>query len=432
MRVGFVTPSSKENFHPLKNQSLVALYLLTILDMEFPKELDLSLIDLRGLNEQEVLNHIPKNDLFLYSVTSTEYDEYENLVKNVKKLYPKAKNVAGGPHINLYPTKSLELFDAIALGEGEETIKEIVNDTSASRLKRVYQQEKKVDINAYPFPSRKFYSRSSIANSGILPGKYKDLAGTNVLFSRGCPYSCRFCANMTRGPVRFRLPELIMNEIEYLKNEYSVEALALKDDQSIPTNKQIARKSLKAIAKTNVKWRGQSRANGIDLDTIKLAKESGCVEIAVGIESVSQKVVDIINKKIDVSKAKKYLADLKKEGIDRRLLLILGLPGEPEDIADKTIDFIKASEPSTVLLSLFCPGPGSEFYNNAGKYGIKLDSNITSFRTAFGRFDENEKAHLTFEYEKTTPFGRSMSREKIVENYERVQAFLRNNGLNEY
>lgn len=114
MRVGFVTPSSKENFHPLKNQSLVALYLLTILDMEFPKELDLSLIDLRGLDEQEVLNHIPENDLFLYSVTSTEYDEYENLVKNVKKLYPKAKNVAGGPHINLYPTGSLELFDAIA------------------------------------------------------------------------------------------------------------------------------------------------------------------------------------------------------------------------------------------------------------------------------------------------------------------------------
>ncbi len=137
MRIGFITPSSRENYHPLKNQSLVALYLLTILDAQYPEELELSLIDLRGLYEQEVLNHIPENDLFLYSVTSTEYDEYKNLVESVKELYPKAKNVAGGPHINIYPTESLELFDAIALGEGEEVIKEIVKDASVSKLKRV-------------------------------------------------------------------------------------------------------------------------------------------------------------------------------------------------------------------------------------------------------------------------------------------------------
>jgi len=303
-----------------------------------------------------------------------------------------------------------------------------------SALKKLYRQQAPVDINAYPFPSRSFLPKSAVAMSGLLSKEYSKLIGTNVLFSRGCPFNCHFCANLTKGTPQYRSSELIKEEILYLKREYGIQALAMKDDQSIPVNKAIACKSLQAVAETGIKWRGQSRANGISLDMIKLARAAGCVEIAVGIESVCQKSLDIINKRIDFQHARQYLKNLKNEGIYTRLLLIIGLPGEPKDIAARTIEFIKETEPTTVLLSLLCPLPGTELFNNPARFGIKLKKDVPfeKYTTAFGRFDENEKPALVFEYEKTTPFGESMSNEEILDNYNIVQKYLRENKLNNY
>ena len=177
---------------------------------------------------------------------------------------------------------------------------------------------------------------------------------------------------------------------------------------------------------------GQSRANGISLSSIKLAKKSGCVEIAVGVESVSQNCLNAINKNISISKAEEYLKALKREGLGVRLLLILGLPGEPENIADETIEFIKKVNPSTVLLSILTPMPGSEIYHNPKRFGIKLDSDIHSFRSVFGRFDKKEKSKIVFEYERETPFGKGKTKEEILNDYEKVQDFLRDNNFNEY
>ncbi len=432
MDIGFFITSSKQNYKPFRNQPLGSLHLLTIMEEEFGKDLELFLVDLRAINPSDAIYHVPEKDIFMYSLTTLDYPDAERLVKDIREVYPKAKHIAGGPHIEIFPERSLELFDAISLGEAEESVKRIIRDLYKSDLKRVYTSKEKIDLNDYPIASRKYLPKSAVSDEGMLGGNFSDLKGSAVLFSWGCPFSCHFCSNLTFGKARFRSPELIIEEIEYLKSEYGVRALAIKDDNSLPVNKKIARSFLEAIAQTDIKWRGQSRANDIGLDTIKLAKESGCVEVAVGIESVSQKVLDIINKKIDFDAAKEFLKQLREEGINRRLLFILGLPGEPEDIADKTIEFIKETEPSSVLLSLLCPLPGSEIYNHPERFGIKINRDIPFDRylTAFGRFDENEKFEPVFEYNNITPFGKGKSMEKIMEDHKKVQSFLRDNGLN--
>lgn len=431
MKAGFIISSSKQNFKPLKNQPLGALYLQTILEKEFKNNLELSLVDLRAISLENTIYHIPEKDLYFYSVTSPDFPDIKKIVEGIREVYPKAKHIAGGPHIEIFKEKNLGVFDTISLGEGEETIKKIVYDYLNLRLSRVYSQQEKIDLDSYPYPLRKYLPKSAVAEKSVLNKKYNDVLGTDVLFSRGCPFNCHFCANLTPGKTRFRSPEHIIEEIMYLKKEYGIGGLAIKDDQSIHTNQNIARPMLESIAKTDVKWRGQSRANNIHQDMVKLAKESGCLEIAVGIESVSQRVLEIINKRIDFDKAKEYLSLLKKEGIDRKLLLMLGLPGEPKDIANKTIDFIKETEPTNVLLSLFCPMPGSEIYNNPKRFGIKVDNKkeFDQYKTAFGRFDEKEEPETIFEYEKTTPFGESMSNQEIIHNYTKVQDFLRENEM---
>jgi radical SAM superfamily enzyme YgiQ (UPF0313 family) len=427
MRVGFLNTSSKQNEKPFRIIPLGSLYLLTILEEEFGEQLSLSYVDLRGIEEDSIIYHVPELDVYLHYVTTPEFAETQRIIAAVRRFYPKAIHLAGGPHTNIFPEESLKTFDAICIGEGEEIIKQMISDIFDNNLKKIYRQSEKINLDAYPHPLRKYLPKSAIADVGMLSKKHFDLLGTNVIFSRGCPFDCHFCSNQYKGPIRVRAPELITEEIEYLKRDYNVQALLLKDDQALHTNRAVARRMLEAIGRTNILWRGQSRANEVHPDTVRLAKETGCVEIAVAIESVSQRALDIMNKKMNLEKAKEYFKVLRREGIDIKLLLIMGLPGEPKDIAQQTIDFIEEVQPSNVSLSILCPIPGSEIWSNPKRFGININPDVAfdKYLFAFGRFDGDEKTPHFFEYDKVTPFGEGMSMAEIVANHEKVQTYLR-------
>jgi anaerobic magnesium-protoporphyrin IX monomethyl ester cyclase len=435
MDIGFVLSTSRQDYDPFRNQPLSALYLLTILEEHFGSKVDVSLIDLRGHTDTPDLTAIiPGKDVYLYSVTSLESVELFSLVRDLRRKYPNAMHVAGGPHITIDPEGSKPHFDAIVTGEGEESIIQLICDIGSKHLKPIYQQTRIPDLDHYPYPLRKFLPDKYVASKGLLDWPHTDLLATTAIFSRGCPFNCYFCANkhLMLGPVRYRSPNLVVDEIEYLKREYGIQALAIKDDNSIPVTRKAAIPFLEAIAKTGILWRGQSRANGIDEDTVILAKQSGCTDIAIGIESASQSVLDLINKRIDLGKAREYIWFLHRHGIGVRLHFILGLPGEDESIAEKTIAFINETSPRSVLLSLLAPRPGSEFYEKPRKFGMNLNSDVgfDKYQSAFGRFEENEKPHLVFEYDRETPWGRAMAPDQIMNIYMQLQAVLRERKLN--
>ncbi len=433
LKIAFVLSNSIYNPEPFRNQPLVAFYLLTILDEHFGSRIQSSLIDLRGISNEHIPFHLPENDVYLHSAATPDFVDLQVVLRNIKELYPLAKNIAGGPHVNLFPNECSKLYDSIVLGEGEESIIQAIEDIFSSSLKLVYRQQGVIDVNKYPISDRSYSPKAAVAVKRTLGGPYTDLLGAEVVFSRGCPFNCHFCANkkLTFGPVRFRSPENITAEIEYLKKEYNVQALAIKDDNSMPLNVRVARPFLEAIGKTGVKWRGQSRANGIHPDMVQLAKDSGCVDLAIGIESVSPKVLQIVNKKINLDSASVYLRQLIKADIGVRLHFVFGFPGEPEDIVQQTLDYIDSIGPSSVLLSLLCPMPGSKFFDNPGSFGIVIDSyNWEDYRSQFGRFDEKEKPLMVYHFKEETPWGKSMSNERILDNYMELQEVLRNRGLN--
>ncbi len=432
MRVGFINTSGKQNEKPFRIDPLGALYLLTILEQEFGDRLDLGYTDLRGVSEDSMIYHIPERDVYLHYITTPEIAEIQRIVAAVRRVYPKALHLAGGPHANIFPEESLKTFDAICIGEGEEVIKQMINDIFDNKLRKIYRETRTMDLDAYPFPLRKYLPKAAVTDTGMLTRKHAGLLGTSILVSRGCPFNCHFCSNQYKGPTRVRSPELITQEIEYLKREYQTQALLFKDDQAIHTNREVSRGMLEAVGRSNVLWRGQSRANGVHPDTVKLAKETGCVEIAVAIESVSPKALKIMNKNIDLDKAKEYFKVLRQNEIEIKLLLILGLPGEPKDIAQQTINFIEETRPSNVSLSILCPIPGSEIWNNPARFGMKIDTSVPfeKYMFAFGRFDGEEKTPHFFEYEKSGPFGEGMSMDEIMANHEAVQTYLRERRIN--
>ena len=224
---------------------------------------------------------------------------------------------------------------------------------------------------------------------------------------------------------QLRNTDSIGEEIEYLKSDYGVRGITLRDELCIPFQRDGAIKQIEEIAKHNIIWRGQGRVK-VSKDLLWLAKQSGLVEISIGLESVSQKVLDIINKQQTVEEVKEFISLCKKLGVRVKVGLIFGLPGEPKDIVQKTCEFIKETDPEYINISGFCPFPGSPIYKKPEDYGIEyidkdwhkyghLVSNYNGVIDDFG---------LPFRYAKTSRFGETFTREEIFNNIKTFKQFL--------
>lgn len=436
IKIGFILPSSYYLNDPFRGDPFTHLQLLTVLEESFGDKLDLSLIDLRGIRREFSLYHIDECDIYLHSIYTLDINEQTAIVKMLKRQYPKAVHIAGGPHAGEFPDESLLTFDSLIVGEGERNIVKAIDDFSNNRLQKIYRDPKAVDINIYPYPSRKFLPKSSTTRRRMMtlrnkPG-FDKLISTNVIFSRGCPYNCHFCALLTAREgtpgIRFREPKLIEAEIEYLKNNYGIQGMVMVDEIVFPLKRLNAIAELEAIGRTNVVWRGQCRVDGITPELAVLARQSGCLALGMGVESVWQPSLDLINKRISIQKAKETIALLKANDIEARLYLILGLPGEPENIVDLTWDFIKETQPDLIHLSLFTIRPGTEVYRNPDKFGIKNIKTDWSNTMHIHGLDQN-RPELTFEYNKDTSWGKSLTSDQIVDNYFELLQRLKDNGL---
>jgi radical SAM superfamily enzyme YgiQ (UPF0313 family) len=409
MKFNFIIPSWSYWAEPTRAQPLTQLYLATILENEGH---EIKFIDFRDGKKK-----IPKSDANFYTVASPDFEEVKNIVKNNSGMH-----IAGGPHINIFSNESLEIFDAICIGRGEESIKQIARDIKTGTLKKIYQIKAKED---YPYTKRHFLPRKKIVTSLF---KTEDIPSTTVLFSHGCPFNCSFCANYERGPIIRRSLKSISEEIDYLKYEYGIRGLSLQDEICIPYGNE-AYSLLELLSQKGIKWRGQLRA-GISKDILDLARRSGCVELSFGLESVDQKTLDLTNKGMKVEIVKQTLRDCKKVGIKTRLYLLNGLPGEPENIVLKTKKFITEMQPDIVLMSTLQPYPGSDIYNHPEKYGIRwIDRDFSKYNHLRCRFaDSKDKIEdaVPFEYEK----GKGFTRKRIMENLIELQEFLRERGLN--
>ncbi|MFZ1983540.1 MAG: radical SAM protein [Desulfatitalea sp.] len=437
LHIGFILPSSDYLFDPFRGDPHTHYQILTVLEYAFGDQIRLSLIDLRGIQRQFAQYRLKECDLYLHSVYTLDYSEQQSIVHTLRERYPRAKHIAGGPHATVFSEECLKLFDALIIGDGEDAVIEAVSDILENKeLKLVYKQQRLVDINLYPYPLRKWLPEATVARKGLLnlrrtPG-LDQLLSTTVIFSRGCPYSCAFCAmpqiKKFNAGVRYRAPYRIEEEIEYLKRVYHIQAISLLDEIGFPAKREEAIAHLEAIGRTDIKWRAQCRVDSITPEIAELLKQSGCVTMCLGVESVSQLSLDLIHKKISVPSARQSIRMLKEKGIECRVYMILGLPGEPKDIVEQTWEFIKETDPELVYLSLLTLRPGTEMYTNFQKYGIKsVSTNWDNTMHLHGRY-EFERPSLTFEYQDNPDWGTPLSPETIVNNYMELQSRIKEGG----
>ena len=324
-------------------------------------------------------------------------------------------SIIGGPHVTAAPADVLKRgFDVVIIGEGEQTALELVqelqkNKPDLSKINGIAYKDDNgqviinppralLDIKDLSLPAYdKIYMEKYLRVSDeVLRGV--PVRAAIVMASRGCPYVCTFCAcNRVFGHrVRYRDLENIRQEVKLLKDQYNAEAIWFADD-TMTVSLDHVKKVCQLMKEEKMFWGAQSRVDLTDEATVKLMKESGCLQLDFGVESGSQRVLDeIINKKIKLDQVEKAFSLCRKYCIRTHASFMLGLPTEQKEEMIQTFEFAQKIQPNWYAFGIFTPLPGTYLYDHYYQPGeITLDDykNVT-FHKPSDKFNKSEVKDL--------------------------------------
>ncbi len=317
--------------------------------------------------------------------TTSTFREAVQIAKIAKRVLPGVKVIAGGIHTTVLPKYTLQRhpeIDIITIGESDFTMLELARALKEGKsLKKVkglaFRDGKKIvfteprprimDLDQLPFPARHLLPNEKYRPPSKAPIKFPF---TTVMTSRGCPSACVFCASkvMWGRLLVQRSAENVLSEVEDIVKNYHIKQVIFADD-TFTINKQRLFKICDGLAKLGIVWGCSSRVNTIDEEAIKKMKESGCIWLEFGIESGSQRVLDIIKKGINLQQAREAIRLAKKYKIQTSTAFMIGNIGETKEDIEKTIQFMKELDSDYLNLSILTPYPGTESYELAEKKG---------------------------------------------------------------
>lgn len=278
--------------------------------------------------------------------------------------------VVGGPHASAVPESALAGTgcDAVFAGEGEAAFVDFVKQyEKTGRFEPIVRGAQIKDLDALPLPARDLVDLDSY--TATLYGR--KTAG--MLTSRGCPYSCAFCDNkgVFGNGVRYRSVESVAEEIKALRERHGYGSVFIYDDIFAIHKKRLAR-ILPVLKAHDLRFLCDGRVNMISRELVRMLYDGGCVKIAYGIESGSQKVLDLMNKKTTVQQCIDAIKMAKDAGIFVKCYFIFGLPGEDASTVEETKRLIELAEPDQANLYTFVPYPGSAIWRNPERFGITI------------------------------------------------------------
>jgi radical SAM superfamily enzyme YgiQ (UPF0313 family) len=431
MKITFIVPSWHYFFNPFKLQPYWEMYYATILEKQLPNA-KIDIYDLRSLNKKnfnEEIEKIPESDFYLFWIMkSGDAIEVYSISKFLKNKFKKSISIAGGTHVDMLPDECELIFDKIIIGPGEESFKQAIED-KPEKNKRYLADYKNYPFSDTPFPKRDFLPEKGVINNQMFE-KYGSPRATMVYFSRGCFYKCSYCVYNVPNTLQVKSKQKMLDEIKYLKEKYNVQAILLKDEIAINPKKELFHSQMEALGESNIMWRGQTTSIAT-YDQLKLAKETGCQELSVGVETIDENVMKMINKQWQNQKTiSEFVNNAKKAGIKVKICLIFGLPGEPRNIVEKTTNFLDDIKPDYVSLSGFCPLPGSPIYKNPKLYSIKkIDNDWSKHAHLLYRFSDQEEVGIPFEYKEDATWGKAFNRNEIKSNIIQTQRWLENKNM---
>ncbi len=214
-----------------------------------------------------------------------------------------------------------------------------------------------MDVSLAPFPAYDMLPSIAPYHTGVFQDHF-----VMIQTSRGCPFGCTFCAYALEK-YRPRPHKQVAEELIWLKENFGAKNVLFFDDL-LALNSDRTADLAEALIKdeVNMEWVCCTRANLTDVPSLKMMRKSGCRELAVGIESGDEKILEVINKGVSKADIAKCASACKEADILFYGMTICGLPGETEETWRHTIDFIKEIDPFYTQFCFSTPFPNTEMY----------------------------------------------------------------------
>jgi anaerobic magnesium-protoporphyrin IX monomethyl ester cyclase len=301
----------------------------------------------------------------------TMQDEALSLAAQVRG---KALTIVGGPYPSGEPEKFLDDFDLVAVGEGEETIVEVMrhlDDRAFEEVPGLVFRRSSEIVRTEPRVRSKDMSQLPLPYRGDLPNAeyirywrrhWKD-ATTPLMSTRGCPFRCEFCHKPVFGDLfRARPAESVIAEMEEIAG-LGYDHVWMSDDL-FTLNYRRTMELCREIeaARLPLTWECLSRVTQVDYDLFAQMKRAGCKRIFFGIESGDEGVLKQMQKGIRPEQAREAVQACVQAGIKAAGFFMVGYLGETEDSLLKTIRFSSHLPLDYVSYTIAYPLPGTRFY----------------------------------------------------------------------
>ena len=300
-----------------------------------------------------------------------------DLAEQIKKSDPRITIVAGGVHATILPEEVLRsvVVDYVIRGEGEFAFASLLacirkggaGITGLDNLSFIDGQDGMVnnpitycnDLDELPFPGYQHFIGYKTFNKNVFK---------SIMFSRGCPYNCNYCASykIWSRKTRFHTPAYIVKMIKHLNGTFGTDYFQFDDDIFTLKKEPVFEicRLIKA-ARLSIRWHCDTRVECVSSELLGAMKEVGLETIAMGVESGDVDVRKIIRKTSSLEETEKAFEIAAESGINTRAYFMIGFPGETFAQASRTLDFAEKLQPDIPCISICIPYPGTDSYQIA-------------------------------------------------------------------
>lgn len=348
------------------------LYIATVLKQS---GIDCQICDLSGSPQEQWQQNLAAGDIYGFSTYSVTYKRTLEIKRLAFDINPNALTVAGGPHVSALPCESAEDFDVVITGEAEATFLEVVKAFQGKQqVSKIISGAPVADLDQLPFPDYNLIDLLSY--NRIVEGS----PSISLLSSRGCPYNCTFCNSrvFSRGQLRFRSPQNVVAEIQRLMAQYGAANFRFGDDL-FTFSPQRVREMTAALVPLGIRYRVFARSNSMTPQAADQLYQSGCRHVAIGVESMSQKMLALLKKKTTVQTNVDAMKNAKAAGLKVRIYLLVGFPGETEQTVKESLQVLMDCDFDEFIVYAFIPYPGTAVWQSPAQWGAEIDRDFSQY-----------------------------------------------------
>ncbi len=274
--------------------------------------------------------------------------------------------VMGGLHASSLPHEAKEHVDAVVIGEAEHVWGDLLHDFQQGQLKPFYKSDHFCSLIKQPHPRLDLLNKNNYWTINC------------VQATRGCPFSCDFCsvAQFFGDTYRYRPVDDVVEEIKSLPPGYC----AFVDD-NIMGKPSYAKELFQKLTPLKRKWTSQgSLTMAKDPALLRMAVESGCYALFVGIETLSQDNLSSMNKSINnVARYEDAIKKIRDHGIMVIGSFIFGFDHDDDAVFERTVRFCEKNKIDLPIFFILTPVPGTRLYKRMEEDGRILHKDWSKY-----------------------------------------------------